>query len=660
MKGVLFKRTLVLFTIVLLLAGIVLLGAYSYFGRRTFIKLELDSLDSVLHAASESYLVRDTLFSNRSNYIKSLNFMCATADVRYYFFYYNGDGTVKVYTTIADYSNEYIQTVQYDILNGETIKKDNLRLNQNTNAIAVGGPLYASSGVQEGGIIFVREIQHIDAAFTKLNSALWTLVLCTVPLIAIIGFSGIRQMNKPLAGMTTVAIELTKGNYDVRADENVPGEMGIFARAMNRMSDTLSQTIYQLDSEKRQLWSILSSFTDGVAALDDLGNLTHYNPALMRMFGAVDVQGPLDLVPDSKIWEAFQGVLETKEPRSLQYTLPGDKSLLISIVPVMAEDRCTGVVGLFKDITEIENLERTRRDYVANISHELRTPLTAIRGLLEPLSDGMVKDDATRSCYYGIMLHEVERLSRLIADMLQLSRLQSGTEYMERTVFDLVKLIDDIYQGYRQTAMQKGIRLCVETEELPEVISDADRIEQVLVILLDNAMRYAGQGGTIRIFTHQDDSDVYVSVWDSGCGIPENDIDHVFERFFKSDKSRKEGGTGLGLSIAKEIMDKLGESIGVKSKVGEWTCFTFTVKKYISNAIQLGPVDMSRAIIYDSGKDTAPHSNLPEESSGKDNTAMDAPYEVISDEPVSQKNRGEGKPKTDRKNKKKNGGINLF
>lgn len=652
MKGVLLKRTLMLFIIVMLLAGIVLLGAYSYFGRRTFIKLELDSLDSVLHAASESYLVRDTLFTNRSNYIQSLNFMCATADVRYYFFYYSSDGNIKAHTNIAEYSNDYIQAVQFDILNGETIKKDDLRLSKNTNAIAVGGPLYSSSGTREGGIIFVREIQHIDAAFTKLNSALWILVLCTVPLIAIIGFSGIRQMNKPIADMTGVAIELTKGNYEVRANENLPGEIGIFARAMNRMSDTLSQTIYQLDSEKQQLWSILSSFTDGVAALDNLGNLTHYNPALMQMFGAVDVKTPLDLVPDSKIWEAFQSVLETKESRTLQYALPGDKLLLISIVPVMAEDRCTGVVGLFKDITEIENLERTRRDYVANISHELRTPLTAIRGLLEPLSDGMVKDEATRNRYYGIMLHEVERLSRLITDMLQLSRLQSGTEYMERTVFDLVKLIDDIYQGYRQTAMQKGIHLCVETEELPEVISDADRIEQVLVILLDNAMRYAGEGGTIRIFTGQDEHDVYVSVWDSGCGIPENDICHVFERFYKSDKSRKEGGTGLGLSIAREVMDKLGESITVKSKVGEWSCFTFTVKKYISNAIQLGPVDMSRSIIYDSDRNVR-----TEETITKEGDAMDAPYEVLETNPPVQKDRGEGK-KVDKKNKRKP--INLM
>ena len=374
-----------------------------------------------------------------------------------------------------------------------------------------------------------------------------------------------------------------------------------------------------------------------MAALDNTGNLTHYNPALMKMFGAVDVKTPHDLIPDSQIWEAFRRVLETRESNTLHYTLPGDKYLWISIVPVMGEnDACTGVVGLFKDVTEIENLEKMRRDYIANISHELRTPLTAVRGLLEPLSDGMIKDDAVKMRYYGIMLHEVERLSRLITDMLQLSRLQSGTEYMEKSTFNVGELIDDVYQSYRQNAQQKGIRLELDMEEdLPDVISDPDRIEQVLVILLDNAMRYAGEGGTVRISAHQDTSDVHVSVWDSGCGIAPEDMVHVFERFFKTDKSRKEGGTGLGLSIAKQIMDKLDEQITVQSEVGKWTCFTFTVKKYVSNAIALGPVDET-AIVYNE-LNTEPGRTAGEKDS------MDAPFEVLKEDKKADKARFKGR-----------------
>ena len=637
MKGVLFRRTLALFVLVLLLADIALLGAYSYFGRKTYIDLELDSLDSVMNSANGIYEVRDDMFSSRNSFSRSLGFLSSTADVKYYYFYYGSSG-IEAVTNIAEYNNAYIQSVQFDILEGQTIRKKDLLLTNNINAIAVGQPLYATDGTTiEGGLIFVREIQHVDAAFGKLNSALQILGIGLVPVLLIIALASIRQINKPISEMTKVAIELTNGNYSVRANENVHGEIGIFARAMNRMSDTISQTIYQLDSEKRQLWYILSSFTDGVAALDNTGNLTHYNPALMKMFGAVDVKTPHDLIPDSQIWEAFRRVLETRESNTLHYTLPGDKYLWISIVPVMGEnDACTGVVGLFKDVTEIENLEKMRRDYIANISHELRTPLTAVRGLLEPLSDGMIKDDAVKMRYYGIMLHEVERLSRLITDMLQLSRLQSGTEYMEKSTFNVGELIDDVYQSYRQNAQQKGIRLELDMEEdLPDVISDPDRIEQVLVILLDNAMRYAGEGGTVRISAHQDTSDVHVSVWDSGCGIAPEDMVHVFERFFKTDKSRKEGGTGLGLSIAKQIMDKLDEQITVQSEVGKWTCFTFTVKKYVSNAIALGPVDET-AIVYNE-LNTEPGRTAGEKDS------MDAPFEVLKEDKKADKARFKGR-----------------
>lgn len=624
MRGVLFRRTAALFILILLLTGMILLGAYSFLGRKAYVELEMDRLSSVSDTAVNLYF-ENGITANPKNFVHSLQFLAKTVDIKYYYFYYDAAGYIQALTNITEYDNEYIRAVQYEILNGKNVTSDSLILTDNTKAIAVGVPLYGDGAVV-GGLLFVKDIQNIDAAFNEVSSALWLLVLCTVPTILVLGITGIQQVNKPIADMTKVAIAVAKGNYEVRADESAKGEMGIFARAMNRMSETLSHTIYQLDNEKRQLWSILSSFTDGVAALDDLGNLTHYNPALMKMFGAVEVQTPMDLVPDATVWDTFHAVFESGESQTMEYSLPGEKYLFITIVPVMSEENvCKGVVGLFKDVTEFQNLEKMRRDYVANISHELRTPLTAVRGLLEPLSDGMIKDEETRRKYYGIMLHEVERLSRLITDMLQLSRLESGTEYMDRKVFDINELIEDVFESYHQAAEKKGIRLELNLEETQQVLSDADRIEQVLVILLDNAMRYAGENGTVRIFTKQDDREIYVNVWDSGCGIAAGDIEHVFERFYKTDRSRREGGTGLGLSIASQIIDKLGETISVKSEQGHWTCFTFTLKKYVSNAIPLGPVDIDNAIVYAGGK----------EEDEKNETAhgQDAVYEVVKPEP---------------------------
>ena len=644
MKGVLFRRALIVCMIVLLLAVIVLLGAYSHFGRNTYIQLELDSLSEVMETAQNLYLYRESMFVERSYYADTLKMLSNMNDVS---FYYVDLIYMELRTNVPQYYDQNLESIRDKVLGGETIRMNNLKLT-GYSAICVGAPLYNNSGDLEGGLILIRQTQYIDNAFDKLNSVLWLMGACILPVMLLFAYVSIRRLSRPFNDMTNVAIQLAQGNYNVRANEKLTGEVGIFARALNQMSDALSQTIYQLDSEKRQLGYILSSFSDGVAALDNLGNLTHYNPALMKMFGAVDVKHPIDLVPDSKIWDVFHEVLDSKEPRTMHYELPGDHALWISIVPVMTEaGDCTGVVGLFKDATEIERLERVRRDYVANISHELRTPLTAVRGLLEPLADGMVHDEETKKRYYGIMLHEVERLSRLITDMLQLSRLQSGTEYMESKEFDLIELVGDVVQSYQQEAAKRGVSLKLDACELSSVISDADRIEQVLVILIDNAMRYASasEKKLIRITITQDNKDAYVSVWDSGCGIADADIEHIFERFYKADKSRKEGGTGLGLSIAKQVLEKLGEHIEVESKAGEWTCFRFSIKKYVSNAIPLGPVD-SDAIVYENMEgDGGASQQTPPDSrdTADDKPSLDAPYEVVEDEETQKKPKKRGK-----------------
>ena len=467
---------------------------------------------------------------------------------------------------------------------------------------------------------------YVKVPSQQLSDALMFTVVLVLPAFMLLTVVGTNSISRPLTEMANVAIEMSKGNFEVRADETSSGETGILARALNTLCDNLSQTIYQLQNEKRQLNQLLTSFTDGVAAIDRLGCLTHYNPALMDMFGAVDVHTPMDLVPDEKVWHEFDSVLETQKSKTLSYSLPGNRALWISIVPVLAENgECIGAVGLFKDVTEFERLEQTRRDYVANVSHELRTPLTAVRGLLEPLSDGMVKDAETQKRYYDIMMHEVLRMSRLITDLLQLSRLQSGSEYMEVSAVNLQELLEEMQQNYKVEAAQHGIRLELKAENVPYAMTDRDRVEQILVILIDNAMRYTPEGGSITLSAEAGER-IVVSVTDTGCGIAAEELPHLFERFYKVDKSRKEGGTGLGLSIAKQIIDNLGEQITVQSVVGKGTSFHFTLKRYVSNAIALGP--SSPGVVY---SEDVGLQNQNDVLTGQ----QDAPYEII--EPKAEK-----------------------
>ena len=442
--------------------------------------------------------------------------------------------------------------------------------------------------------------------------------------------------------MAETALDMANGDFDVRVpNEEAPGEVGLLARSLNELCERLSKTIYQLRSEKGQLNHILRSLSDGVVAMDGLGALTQYNPAVMRMFGSVEVNTREDLVADASLWKVFDQVYATGKSRMITYDMPGDRTLWITISAVLTEDgECTGVVGLFKDMTEMERVEKMRREYVANVSHELRTPLTAVRGLLEPLADGMVKDEAVRQRYYKTMLHEVLRLSRLISDMMTLSRLQSGTEYMEVSKVDVAELLHDVAQSYVQTAKSKGIELRVNTQETVEALTDSDKVEQILIILIDNAMRYTPKGGSITLKL-KNGNRLIVSVEDTGCGIPQEDVPHLFERFYKVDKSRKEGGTGLGLSIAYQIIEKLGEKITVTSELGKGTCFAFTLKKYVSNAIALGPAHETAPInINMEGYEPQQKAAVNQKDKRK---PRDAEYEVLYDENISKKS---GKPKS--------------
>lgn len=648
MRSVFYWRILIVSIIALLLANVILLAAYTYVGKNTYISIEMANLEpeaevtrqiyeeykngNVTEDALLRYIDKQTLASESA--IMIADELGKPLIVR------NIGSTVEM----QDFGEYYRAEIQ-NILRGRTVENNDLKLLNGESAVSVGIPVHDSNGNVTGCILVIKQIQRIQSAFNQLNNVLTGTIFAIMPVVMLLVAFSTNRLSKPLHDMSNAAIEMSKGRFNVRANERASGEIGILARALNTLCDNLAQTIYQLQSEKRQLNQLLSSFTDGVAAIDNIGCLTHYNPALMKMFGAVEVKVPMDLVPDESIWELFRSVYDSLEPASIHYTLPNERSLWITIVPVIGEDgECTGVVGLFKDVTDLERLEKTRRDYVANVSHELRTPLTAVRGLLEPLSDGMITDEETRQRYYRIMLREVIRLSRLITDMLQLSRLQSGTEHMELHAVDLAELLQDTRQNYANEAAQRGIGLKLDLEEIPFAMTDEDRVEQLLVILIDNAMRYTPQGGSITISAAETTGDrILVTVSDTGCGITPEDLPHIFERFFKTDRSRKEGGTGLGLSIAKQIIDKLGENIYVESNPDKGTSFHFTLKKYISNAIALGPVGAGVVI----------HEESPNQQQTRG--SQDAPYEVLPNKHDKKTGKSEQNKKyqNDKKSKKR-------
>lgn len=249
---------------------------------------------------------------------------------------------------------------------------------------------------------------------------------------------------------------------------------------------------------------------------------------------------------------------------------------------------CTLVVGvliiggfLWRYVKEIQSLEETRRDYIANISHELKSPISSITALMETLADGMVQDEETRDRYYGIVLKESYRLERLISDMLEMSRLQSGNTVFQKAVVDAGQLMRTVYEKYSVLSDDMGIRFVMTeaAKSLPLVYTSEPRIMQILNILLDNAMKFVGDDGLIEIDSETTARTVTIKVKDNGIGIDKDAIPHVFDRFYKEDRAHTSGGSGLGLAIAQEIAQGLNEKLSVTSAVGVGTTFSFTMKR---------------------------------------------------------------------------------
>ena len=388
---------------------------------------------------------------------------------------------------------------------------------------------------------------------------------------------------EPVTKLKDAAVAMSQGDLEIRADEKADGELGELGKAVNNLADQLSRNMYTLIVERNRLRNMLNGLSEGIVAIDREGKITHTNPAITKFFTrqklAIHLPDPrMKLIDDKSVWEDFDAVIRTGEP-STRNLNARDMILRLTITPIVDEiGSIAGAVGLFSDITQMERLERTRREYVSNVSHELRTPLTAMRALVEPLSEGMVTEEADRQRYYGIILREIQRLARLINDQLELSRLQSGTLAIQKSVMALDDVVYDVCDRYTTIAKEHGLELKVETDftQCPHVYANADRVEQMLIILVDNAIKYTEQG-SVSVSGDWDDERVVIHVKDTGIGIEEVDLPYVFDRFYKVDKAHSGKGSGLGLSIAKELLKRMDEDIWVTSEKGVGTEFSFTI-----------------------------------------------------------------------------------
>lgn len=450
----------------------------------------------------------------------------------------------------------------------------------NGGLVAVAVPITFMNQVV-GAVFMAQSMTEVMSGMQALsNTIMLSLFMVVLLLLPVVLFFASR-LSRPLVRMRNVAMTMAAGDRLIRADDRYHDEYGELGRALNHLSTELGKTISTLQLERNRLQSLINGLSEGIIAIDK-GNATPLiNPAVLAL---LDLREDDDIKAAApQIFGMFDEALAAGESRQ-KTVWRNNLALHVSISPLFdASGSASGCVGILSDVTSAERLEQTRRDYVANVSHELRTPLTALRALIEPLRDGLVKTDEQRQQIYDVVLRETMRLSRLVNDMLELSRLQSGNASLQRSVFSVLPLLGVIRDTYTPYADDYQHTFLYEVPDaLPDVVGNPDRTQQVLVALLDNAMKYTPEGGTVTLHAEVLPEVVRISVSDTGIGISSEDLPHVFDRFYKADKAHHSRGTGLGLAIAYEIMKQLGEEMKVESELGKGSVFSFTLHRALS------------------------------------------------------------------------------
>ncbi|MRR56953.1 MAG: HAMP domain-containing histidine kinase [Deltaproteobacteria bacterium] len=457
-----------------------------------------------------------------------------------------------------------------------------------TNMLYIALPFNARNG--EAGVIrLALPLSRIETAMSSLRTIIGAALLLAVLCSLFLSYVLSSITTRPLRNMAAAASRIGKGEFSSRIHVASRDEIGELAAVMNEMAEKIEDQLERISAERNRLDTILRGMGEGVIVTDHSGVVTLANPAFRALFSpAEDIEGKslIEITRQPSMVNALKKVLDTRDEmlEEMEIQLPEEKHLLTHWVPLIEDQTLVGAVAVFHDITDLKTLEKIRKDFVANVSHELRTPVSVIKGYAETLlSEGQTLPQEKTSSFLGIIHCHAERLANLISDLLTLSRMESGALFLEPVPAQLDPAINRAVRLLEQKGRTKGVTVTVsETlQDMPQVIVDPAKLEQVLINLLDNAIKFTPEGGTITIAAADLGPQVRVEVRDTGIGIAPHAIPRIFERFYRVDaaRSRDMGGTGLGLSIVKHIVQAHGGSVSVESVPGKGSTFSFTLKK---------------------------------------------------------------------------------
>ncbi len=469
-----------------------------------------------------------------------------------------------------------------DMLNSTGYKK-RTEYNSQTKTRMMVATIPITVGNDKQALLYMEK--SLDSLYNNLrgvNQILATATGFALLFTALLGYFLARTITKPLAMMKRQALAVSQGDFSRRVRDYEDDEIGQLAQSFNNMTERLQEANATTEAERRKLRSVLAFMTDGVIATDLYGHVTLMNNRAEQL---------LHVYRQNALGESILKLLKLDEEHQLDDLYEMKESLILDLssefqrlmvrvnFSVVKNDGNNGLIAVLHDVTEQEQIEEERRDFVANVSHELRTPLTTMKSYLEALADGAIDEPALAQKFLGVTQTETDRMIRLVRDLMQLSKLDSHDEGLDRERLNFIAFLQGIIDRFELSKTQT-----IQFErKLPKravyVLIDPDKMTQVIDNVISNAMKYSPEGGTIVFRVSTKGQHIVVSIKDEGVGIPEENISKIFDRFYRVDRARtrKLGGTGLGLAIAKEIVNAHSGEIWAESEWGKGTTVSFTL-----------------------------------------------------------------------------------
>jgi len=477
---------------------------------------------------------------------------------------------------------DLIITARQEQKKQETIVRD---VDDNRAMIQVYPILYDEKEIT-GVLFLLRDLEVVDQTVNKIREIIIRVIMASSGATILLGFIISKSISDPIKDITQKAVLMAKGNFEHYVQVKSNDEIGELSETFNFLTRRLKTSLREISLEKTKVEAIVNHMTDGVIAVDNQHHIILMNPKAIELlnFGTegyfeTDFDKLIEPISESLMYDhvtsEFEDWIGTK---SISIN---DSIIKFSYAPYMNDqDEKTGIVYVLQDITDAERLDAMRRDFVANVSHELKTPLTSIKSYTETLMDGYVDDPNTQKEFLKVIDSEAERMTRLVRDLLQLSNFDSHSITFYKELHDYIDLCKKSINQLMMSANKKNITVKLLTTEEQLVGSfDNHRMEQVVINIISNAIKYTPENGHVDIQVIKRDDFAVLRVKDSGIGIPAEDLAHIFDRFYRVDKARTRnmGGTGLGLSIAKEIVNGHDGTIEIESEFGKGTVVIISI-----------------------------------------------------------------------------------